>query len=81
MSFMRAASKVSRVAVRTPVYRAPVAWTSQRAFSQSAIRCSDQHAEETFEEFTARYDASQAGFRARAAKRAVHGPAAAIELH
>ncbi|EAT81437.1 hypothetical protein SNOG_10938 [Parastagonospora nodorum SN15] len=29
---------------------------SQRAFSQSAARKSDQHAEETFEEFTARYE-------------------------
>lgn len=57
MSFVRAASRVSRVGLRVPVYRAsPVAWTAQRAFSQSAIRCSDQHAEETFEEFTARYD-------------------------
>lgn len=59
MSFMRAASQVSRAGVRVPAYRAsPVAWTAQRAFSQSAIRKSDQHSEETFEEFTARYDAS-----------------------
>ncbi|KAF9737258.1 Cytochrome c oxidase subunit 6 [Paraphaeosphaeria minitans] len=56
MSFMRAASRVSRVGLRVPAYRAsPVAWTAQRAFSQSAIRCSD-HAEETFEEFTSRYE-------------------------
>ncbi|KAF1943997.1 cytochrome c oxidase subunit VI [Clathrospora elynae] len=57
MSFVRATSKVSRVGVRVPAYRAtPVAW-SQRAFSQSAIRKSeDAHAEETFEEFTARYE-------------------------
>ncbi|KAK3200869.1 hypothetical protein GRF29_213g256107 [Pseudopithomyces chartarum] len=57
MSFVRAASRVSRVGFRAPAYRAsPVAWTAQRAFSQSAIRCSDQHAEETFEEFTSRYE-------------------------
>ena len=62
MSFVRAASRVSRVGFRAPAYRAsPVAWTAQRAFSQSAIRCSDQHAEETFEEFTSRYDASWRG--------------------
>lgn len=58
MSFVRAASKASRVAVRAPAYRAtPVAWNAQRAFSQSAVRKSDAHAEETFEEFTARYGA------------------------
>lgn len=58
MSFVRAASRVSRVGVRVPAYRAgPIAWSAQRGFSQSAVRCSDQHAEETFEEFTARYDA------------------------
>lgn len=57
MSFMRAASKVSRVGVRVPAYRAtPVALNAQRTFSQSAVRKSDAHAEETFEEFTARYD-------------------------
>ena len=62
MSFVRAASRVSRVGLRVPAYRAsPVAWTAQRAFSQSAIRCSDQHSEETFEEFTARYDAPWRG--------------------
>lgn len=57
MSFVRATSKVSRV-VQAPVYRAtPVAWNVQRAFSQSAVRKNeDAHAEETFEEFTARYD-------------------------
>lgn len=57
MSFVRAASKVSRVGARVPAYRAgPIAWSAQRAFSQT-VRCrSDQHAEETFEEFTARYD-------------------------
>ncbi|KAF1928276.1 cytochrome c oxidase subunit VI [Didymella exigua CBS 183.55] len=57
MSFVRASSKISRAAVRAPVYRpTPVAWNAQRAFSQSAVRCSDAHAEETFEEFTARYE-------------------------
>jgi hypothetical protein len=62
MSFARAASKVSRVGVRVPAYRAtPVALNTQRAFSQSAIRKSDAHAEETFEEFTARYDKSKEG--------------------
>jgi cytochrome c oxidase subunit 5a len=67
MSFVRAASKVSRVGVRAPVYRAtPVAWNVQRAFSQSAVRKSDQHAEETFEEFTARYDESEEGLWSRA---------------
>ena len=64
MSFVRAATKVSRVGARVPAYRAsPIAWTAQRAFSQSAIRCSDQHAEETFEEFTARYDAPGEGLQ------------------
>ncbi|KAF3009546.1 tau 95 subunit of transcription factor TFIIIC [Curvularia kusanoi] len=57
MSFVRATSKISRAAVRAPVYRStPVAWNAQRAFSQSAVRSSDAHAEETFEEFTARYE-------------------------
>jgi len=57
MSFVRSASQVSRVGARVPVSRAtPIAWTAQRAFSQSAVRKSDQHAEETFEEFTARYE-------------------------
>ncbi|KAF3038602.1 hypothetical protein E8E11_006758 [Didymella keratinophila] len=57
MSFVRASSKISRAAIRAPVYRStPVAWNAQRAFSQSAVRCSDAHAEETFEEFTARYE-------------------------
>ena len=58
MSFVRAASKVSRVGVRVPAARVgPIAWSAQRAFSVSPARYSDQHAEETFEEFTARYDA------------------------
>lgn len=58
MSFVRAASKVGRVGVRVPASRVgPIAWSAQRAFSISAARCSDQHAEETFEEFTARYAA------------------------
>lgn len=62
MSFIRAASKVSRVGVRVPAYRAaPVALNAQRTFSQSAIRKSDAHAEETFEEFTARYEESVEG--------------------
>ena len=62
MSFVRAASKVSRVGVRVPAYRAtPVAWNAQRAFSQSVALKSDAHAEETFEEFTARYAASMEG--------------------
>ncbi|KAJ4377590.1 Cytochrome c oxidase subunit 6 [Neocucurbitaria cava] len=57
MSFIRAASKVSRVGVRVPVYRVtPVAWNAQRAFSQTAVVKSDAHSEETFEEFTARYE-------------------------
>ncbi|ORY03301.1 cytochrome c oxidase subunit VI [Clohesyomyces aquaticus] len=57
MSFVRAASKVSRVGLRVPAARAgPIAWSAQRAFSQSAARCSDAHAEETFEEFSARYE-------------------------
>ncbi|KAF2467986.1 cytochrome c oxidase subunit VI [Lindgomyces ingoldianus] len=57
MSFVRAVSKVSRVGVRVPASRVgPVAWSAQRAFSQSAVRSSDAHAEETFEEFTARYE-------------------------
>jgi cytochrome c oxidase subunit 5a len=30
--------------------------SAQRAFSQSAVQKSDEHSEETFEEFTARYD-------------------------
>jgi hypothetical protein len=55
MSFVRATSRVARVA-RVPAYRAaPVALSATRAFSQSAARRSDAHAEETFEEFTARY--------------------------
>jgi hypothetical protein len=54
MSFVRATSRVARVA-RVPAYRAaPVALSATRAFSQSAARRSDAHAEETFEEFTAR---------------------------
>lgn len=64
MSFVRATSIVSRVGVRAPAYRTtPVAWTVQRAaFSQSAARKSeDAHAEETFEEFTARYDSHLRG--------------------
>ena len=62
MSFVRAASKVSRVGVRAPVYRAtPVALNASRAFSQSAALKSDAHAEETFEEFTARYEESVEG--------------------
>ena len=53
MSFVRAATKATLVGARVPVYRAaPIAI---RAFSQSAP-AKDQHAEETFEEFTARYD-------------------------
>ncbi|KAF2865776.1 cytochrome c oxidase subunit VI [Massariosphaeria phaeospora] len=57
MSLVRAASKVSRAGVRVPAYRAgPIAWSAQRAFAQSAVRCNDQHAEESFEEFTARYE-------------------------
>jgi cytochrome c oxidase subunit 5a len=62
MSFVRAASKVSRVGVQVPAYRAtPVVWSAQRAFSQSAVLRSDEHSEETFEEFTARYDISGDG--------------------
>ena len=62
MSFVRAASKVSRVGVRVPAHRAtPVALNAQRTFSQSAVRKSDAHAEETFEEFTARYEESVEG--------------------
>jgi cytochrome c oxidase subunit 5a len=81
MSFVRASSKISRAAIRAPVYRStPVAWNVQRAFSQSAVRCSDAHAEETFEEFTARYDASVEGLRARTGEGAVQGWTAAIEL-
>jgi len=81
MSFVRASSKISRAAIRAPVYRStPVAWNAQRAFSQSAVRCSDAHAEETFEEFTARYDTSVEGLRARTEERAVRGWTAAIEL-
>ncbi|KAF2790413.1 cytochrome c oxidase subunit [Melanomma pulvis-pyrius CBS 109.77] len=53
MSFVRAASKASLLGARLPVYRAaPIAI---RAFSQSAP-ARDQHSEETFEEFTARYE-------------------------
>lgn len=52
---------------RVPAFRAtPVAWTAQRAFSQSAVRKNDAHSEETFEEFTARYDASREGLRREA---------------
>jgi cytochrome c peroxidase len=81
MSFVRATSKISRVAVRAPVYRStPVAWNAQRAFSQSAVRCSDAHAEETFEEFTARYDAFLEGLRARMGEGDIPGQKAAIEL-
>jgi hypothetical protein len=62
MSFLRTASQVSRANARVPAARAaPVAWTAQRAFSQSVARKNDQHAEETFEEFTARYDTSGGG--------------------
>jgi cytochrome c oxidase subunit 5a len=62
MSFVRSASKVSRIGARFPAIRAtPITWTAQRAFSQTAARKDDQHAEETFEEFTARYDASEEG--------------------
>jgi cytochrome c oxidase subunit 5a len=69
MSFVRSASQVSRVGARAPASRAtPVAWTAQRAFSQSVARKSDQHAEETFEEFTARYDASVEGLGWEAGK-------------
>ncbi|RMZ68190.1 Transcription factor tau subunit sfc1 [Pyrenophora seminiperda CCB06] len=51
------AEAVSRVGVRAPVYRAtPVALKTSRAFSQSAALKNDAHAEETFEEFTARYE-------------------------
>ncbi|KAH7135308.1 cytochrome c oxidase subunit VI [Dendryphion nanum] len=57
MSFVRAASQVGRVGLRVPAQRAsPIVWSAQRAFSVSAARSSDQHAEETFEEFTARYE-------------------------
>ncbi|KAF2269497.1 cytochrome c oxidase subunit VI [Lojkania enalia] len=57
MSFVRAASKVGRVGVRAPASRAgPLAWSVQRPFSASVARASDPHAEETFEEFTARYE-------------------------
>ncbi|KAF2111314.1 cytochrome c oxidase subunit VA-domain-containing protein [Lophiotrema nucula] len=49
MSFVRSASRVSRL----PATR--LAWTAQRAFSVSAAR-KDAHSEETFEEFTARYE-------------------------
>lgn len=81
MSFVRASSKISRAAVRAPVYRSTsVAWNAQRAFSQSAVRRSDAHDEETFEEFTARYDASVEGLRARTGDGAVRGQMAAIEL-
>ncbi|KAF2279869.1 cytochrome c oxidase subunit VI [Westerdykella ornata] len=54
MSFVRAFSKVNRVALRTPAR--PLVWSAQRAFSASAVRCDDPHAEESFEEFTARYE-------------------------
>jgi hypothetical protein len=67
MSFVRSASQASRVGARVPATRAmPIAWPAQRAFSQSAARKNDAHAEETFEEFTARYDASAEGIRAMA---------------
>ncbi|KAF1996458.1 cytochrome c oxidase subunit VI [Amniculicola lignicola CBS 123094] len=57
MSFVRAATKVGRAGVRAPVTRTgPICWSAQRAFSQSAAKRSDAHAEETFEEFTARYE-------------------------
>jgi hypothetical protein len=56
MSFVRAFSKVNRAGLRVPAGRAgPLALNAQRAFSVSAARCSDPHAEESFEEFTARY--------------------------
>jgi hypothetical protein len=81
MSFVRATSKISRAAIRAPVVRStPVAWNAQRAFSQSAVRASDAHAEETFEEFTARYDASVEGLRARTGDGHVRRRMAAIEL-
>lgn len=81
MSFARASSKISRAAIRAPVYRStPVAWNAQRAFSQSAVRASDAHAEETFEEFTARYDASVGELRTRTGDGAVRSQTAAIEL-
>ncbi|PVH97357.1 cytochrome c oxidase subunit VI [Periconia macrospinosa] len=57
MSFVRAATRAGRLSVKVPTYRAtPIAWQTQRAFSQSVARYSDSHAEETFEEFTARYE-------------------------
>jgi cytochrome c oxidase subunit 5a len=74
MSFVRSASQVSRVGARVPATRAtPVVWTAQRAFSQSAARKSDAHAEETFEEFTARYDASVEGLGRKAGEGATRG--------
>jgi cytochrome c oxidase subunit 5a len=80
MSFVRSASQVGRVGARAPASRAtPIAWTAQRAFSQSAARKSDQHAEETFEEFTARYDASVEGPCSRAGEAATRGREA-VEL-
>lgn len=82
MSFVRAASRVSRVGVRAPAYRAStIAWSAQRAFSQSAVRCSDQHAEETFEEFTARYDARLEGGHSGSGKGEYVPAAAAVELN
>ncbi|KAL6706245.1 Cytochrome c oxidase subunit 6 [Coniothyrium glycines] len=57
MSLMRAAAKASRAGVRAPVYRGtPIGRSAQRAFSQSVALKSDAHAEESFEEFTARYE-------------------------
>lgn len=62
MSFVRAATRAGRLSVRVPTYRAtPIARQPQRAFSQSVARYSDAHAEETFEEFSARYDAFLVG--------------------
>ncbi|KAF2703429.1 COX5A-domain-containing protein [Pleomassaria siparia CBS 279.74] len=56
MSFVRAATKASRIGlpkVRVPVYHAqPLAL---RTFSQTAP-VKDQHAEESFDEFSARYE-------------------------
>jgi cytochrome c oxidase subunit 5a len=64
---VRSASQVSRVGARVPATRAtPIAWTAQRAFTQSAARKSDAHDEETFEEFTARYDAPVKGLGGKA---------------
>lgn len=79
MSFVRATSRVSRIGLRVPASRAsPLAVSAQRAFSASAAKKSDAHAEETFEEFTARYDGPVGGAMMRCLRRRFFGSREAL---